>query len=291
MAVLNVPTRLAFQSVVVATDFSAHSQVALACAAAVARRSRGKVYIAHVISPDIWPMGGPEDLHPALCRTKRSAEKKISLLLKSDKLRGVDTDVVLKKGDFRSVLCKLTRDYNADLLIVGTRGRKGLGKLLFGSTAEDVCRSAPCPIMLVGPRVTADTEMKFDKVLFPTDLSAPSLGALPVVLALAEQHEATLKFARFASEDDDPKQEFSLAQLQHEFGPILTERTRLPKPPEFAIESGPPRATILKMAKEWGADLIAMGSHRPGTLATHLPGDLVYEIVCDSPCPVLTISE
>lgn len=293
MAVLNVPTRLAYQSLLVATDFSAHSQVALACAATIARKSKGKIYVAHVISPDIWPLGGPEDLHPALCKTRRSAEKKIASLLKSESLRDVYTDVLLKEGDLRTVLCKLTHDYNADLLVVGTRGRKGLSKLLFGSTAEDVCRAAPCPIMLIGPKVKAERKVKLDKIVFPTDLSAPSLGALPSVLALAEQHGAWLKFVRIMAADSDEQnnKDFALAKLQMEFGPVLTERTRLAHAPEFAIEFGPPAATILRVAKEWDGDLIAMGSQRPGTLASHFPGDLVYDVVCDSPCPVLTIAD
>ena len=291
MAVMNLPTRLAFQSVVVATDFSPHSDIALACAAVIARRSKGKVCIAHVIAPPVWPLGGPEDLHPALCQKKRWAEKKMCGLLKSEKLRAVSTDVLLKEGEFRTVLCNATRDYQADLLIVGTRGRKGLSKLLFGSTAEEVCHSAPCPVMLIGPNVSTRREIKFDRILFPSDLSAPSLGALPSVLAFAEQHGSLLKFVRLLSEGEGQDSTVALCQLERDYMPTFTARTRLLKPPEFAVNFGDSAAEILRMAREWRADLVAIGAHRPGTLASHFPGDLVYEIVCDSTCPVLTITE
>lgn len=289
MAVFNVPTRLAFQTILVATDFSASSRAALACAGAIARKAHGKVVLAHVISPERWHFVNPQELHPALCQTRQTAQKKMCSLLRTADLRGIEVDTFLKEGELREVLCKLAHERSAELLVVGTRGRKWLGKLLFGSTAKEVCRVAPCPILLVGPKV-AKQESKIERILFPTDLSAPSLGALPVVLALAEQHEARLRFVRVVGEDGlDGGREFALKQLQNEFGPLLTQRTNLAHQPEFAIEIGPAAAAIRRTTDEFQADLIAMGTHRPGTLESHLPGDLVYDIVSDARCPVLTI--
>lgn len=291
MAVFNVPNRLAFQTILVATDFSASSRAALACAGMIARKAHGKVVLAHVISPERWHFVNPQELHPALCQTRQTAQKKMCSLLKAADLRGVEIDTFLKEGELRDVLCRLAHERKAEMLVVGTKGRKGLSKLLFGSTAEEVCHVAPCPILLVGPKVDAKRGSKLEKILFPTDLSGPSLGALPVVLALAELNGARLRFVHMVPEGDDGgSQEFALKQLQNEYGSVLTQRTRLAYDPEFKVEAGPPVPAILRMAAEWDADLIAMGAHRPGTLASHLPGDLVYDIVCDARCPVLTIS-
>src|SRR5512133_874313 len=94
MAVANVPIRVAFQNLLVATDFSAHNHSALRYAAAIARKAQGKVYVAHVLSPSLHI--GPEDLHPALCQTRRNAERKMASVLKSAELRDVRTEAVLK---------------------------------------------------------------------------------------------------------------------------------------------------------------------------------------------------
>lgn len=292
MAVFNVPTRLAFQTILVATDFSVSSRAALVCAGAIARKAHGKVLLAHVISPERWHFVNPEDLHPLLCQTRQSAQKKMCSLLKSADLRGVEIDTYLKEGELRKVLCGLAHERGAELVVVGTKGRNRLAKLLFGSTAEEVCRVAPCPILMVGPKVDPKRTLKIERILFPTDLGATSLGALPVVLALAQQHEAQLRFVRMLPEgDENGGQEFALQQVKNEFGPLITQRTRLAHEPEFSVEYGPAAQTIRRMAIEWDADLIAIGTHKPGTLATHLPGDLVYDIVCDARCPVLTISD
>lgn len=292
MAVFNVPTRLAFQTILVATDFSASSRAALACAGAIARKAHGKVVLAHVISPERWHLVNPQELHPALCQTRQSAQKKMSSLLKTADLRGVEIDTLLKEGEVRKELCGVAHERGAELVVVGTKGRKGLAKLLLGSTAEEVCRVAPCPILMVGPKVDPKRVRNFERILFPTDLSAISLAALPVVLALAEQHQSRLRFVHMvAGEDDSDGREFALQQLKNEFGLLITDRVKLAHEPEFTVEYGPAAATIRKIAGEWEADLVALGTQKPGTLAAHLPGDLVYEIVCDAHCPVLTISD
>lgn len=287
MAVANVPTRLAFQTLLVATNFSAPSKAALAYASVIARKSQGKVLVAHVISPERWPTS-PEDLHPALCQTRRMVQKKMAMLLKYPPLSGVDVEAIFREGELRHVLCEIVRSHCADLLIVNTRGSKGLKKLLLGSRVESVCHVAPCPILLVGPKASG-SPASFERILFPTDLSPVSLGALPTVLALAAQHRATLRFVRICRSIEDA--DLNLSEMQDEIGPALTERAGLSKPPEYSVEIGEPAEAVLGAAREWRSDLIAMGAHRPGTLATHLPGDIVYDVVCDAPCPVLTISD
>lgn len=79
--------------------------------------------------------------------------------------------------------------------------------------------------------------------------------------------------------------------LESQFGALVTAQARLTKKSEFAVECGDPEKTILRMAETWDADLIAMGAHKPGTLATHFPGDLVYDIVCCATCAVMTVRD
>lgn len=286
MALANVPLRVAFQNLLVATDFSAHNRSALRYAAAIARKAQGKVYVAHVLNPSL----GPEDLHPALCRSRRDAERKMSSVLKAPELRDVHTEAVFKEGDFLKTLCKLAHERGTDLLVLSTRGRKGISKLLLGSTVEGLCKVAPCPMILVGPKIGRASGFALDRILYPTDLSSSSLGAVPYVLALAEQHGSRIRFARLLAPEEESRKETERQELEQHLA-VLTEHTRLAHKPELIVECGEPKKTILRMAQEWGADLIAMGAHRPGTLATHFPGDTVYDVVCDASCPVMTVRD
>lgn len=281
-----------FNTLLVATDLSPRSHNALACAAALARTSNARVLIAHVISPEGWHLVPSDEMHPALCHDRRMTEKKLARLLNAEDLAGIRTDTIIKEGDFRQVLCKIAHDQHADLLIVSTHGRKGMGKLLIGSKVEEVCHRAPCPVLLVGPNVRTQANEKFERVLFTTDLSALSLAALPLMLAFAAEHGSLLKVARIITEDEEGSEdraEFIRAQTRNEILPAVTSRAGLVHDPEFAVEFGSAKTTILQIASKWKADLIGMGSHRPGTLAVYLPGDLAYDVACEAQCPVLTI--
>jgi nucleotide-binding universal stress UspA family protein len=49
-------------------------------------------------------------------------------------------------------------EYNADLIVMGTHGRSGIGRLLLGSVTEEVLRKAPCPVLTVKAQKPAKTE-------------------------------------------------------------------------------------------------------------------------------------
>ena len=292
MALPHIASTTGFQTLLVATDCSPRSRNALSCAAALARSSNAKVVIAHVISPDTWHIVPPGELHPALCHERRNVERRLAGLLKAGGLSDVRTDTVIKEGDFRQVLCEIASEQKADLLVASTHGRKGLRKLLFGSKVEEVCHRAPCPVLLVGPKVREGNQLRFQRVLYATDLSPLSLAALPLALAFVAQHHAQMKVARIleqpTSEITDASA-FALAQTKNEILPAVTQRAGLKSEPEFEIAYGSAKEAILRVAAQWNADLIGIGSHRPGSLAVYLPGDLAYDVACDAGCPVLTI--
>jgi nucleotide-binding universal stress UspA family protein len=56
---------------------------------------------------------------------------------------------VLKSGDARTAITAMARNLGADLIVMGTHGRRGVSRLVLGSVAESVARTAPCPVLLV----------------------------------------------------------------------------------------------------------------------------------------------
>jgi nucleotide-binding universal stress UspA family protein len=69
---------------------------------------------------------------------------------------GADVNVETPEGAANSVIVERARQLPADLILMTTHGRSGLGRIVFGSTADSVLRHAPCPVLLV--RVTHDEE-------------------------------------------------------------------------------------------------------------------------------------
>jgi nucleotide-binding universal stress UspA family protein len=105
-------------------------------------------------------------------------------------------EAILGRGETWNVIDDIIRQHSIDLVILGTRGKHGLKKLLFGSGAEKIFRHADCPVLTIGPNVEAPTGnvAAFRHIVFATDFSAGSLQALPYALSLAEENQATLSF-------------------------------------------------------------------------------------------------
>lgn len=292
MALPQAVSSVGFKTLLVATDLSAHSKAAVMCAAGMARASGAQLVVAHVMNPEGWHVVSPDALHPALCHERRAVEKKLSNILKARELAGLQTDTVIKKGDFRETLCNIAHDRKADLLVLATHGRKGLAKLLFGSKVEEVCHRAPCPLVLIGPHAAKGERSRFERILFVTDMSALSFAALPLVLAFAAQHGSRLRITRVLPKERDASAtntDFLLAQTRSELLPAVTSRSGLLNEPEFHLAFGEEKAEILRDAEAWKADLIGIGATRPSAFSVYLSGNMAYDVACDARCPVMTI--
>jgi universal stress protein A len=67
-----------------------------------------------------------------------------------DEMRGFkDVEHVVLKGTPYEELARFAEENKIDVIVIGTHGRKGLDRMLFGSTAEQVVRLAPCPVLTV----------------------------------------------------------------------------------------------------------------------------------------------
>jgi nucleotide-binding universal stress UspA family protein len=124
-------------------DFSPHSDYAFAVACALARGYDAQLFVLHVAPPpDIAFPGGPppENYHPELTAALH-------------RIQAPDPRVRLRhrlvEGDADEEIVQTARDIHSDLIVMGTHGRTGLGRLLVGSVAEWVLRRAPCPVLTV----------------------------------------------------------------------------------------------------------------------------------------------
>jgi nucleotide-binding universal stress UspA family protein len=134
------------------TDFSEGSSNALDYAIDMAKRYGAKLYLVHVLY-DIGKAAGWYVPHPSMDEMykdiEKSAEKELGRfgLEESRSLKGVERTVL--KGVPHTEIVKFAKENKVDLIIMGTHGRKGMGRVLFGSTASQVVRYAPCPVFAV----------------------------------------------------------------------------------------------------------------------------------------------
>ena len=137
---------LALRAILHPTDFSAHSRPALELACALARDHGGRLVLLHVHPPEIvYGEMAPIIEEPAAVRA--ALKEELDLWRPTD--RSVPTDCVLKEGNPATTIVETAKELHADLIVMGTHGRSGVGRLLLGSVAEVVLRKAPCPVLTV----------------------------------------------------------------------------------------------------------------------------------------------
>jgi len=134
------------------TDFSEGSDNALPYAADMARHYGAKLYLLHVIQ-DIAEAMGWYVPHVSLDELYRDIEGNAAEEIARygvEEFRGLkDIERIVVKGTPYQEILKFAGEKKADLIVIGTHGRKGLDRVIFGSTAEKVVRDAPCPVLSV----------------------------------------------------------------------------------------------------------------------------------------------
>jgi nucleotide-binding universal stress UspA family protein len=291
MKLVSPRTRVALSNILLAVDFSPATEAALPFALGIARRYGSKIYLAHVIRPDVYQLAASEAANTVLDEARHSAEKQMARVLVSGRLRGVPHQVLLAQGDLWSVISMMIQEHSIDLVVVGTHGRTGLPKALLGSVAEEVFRLAPCPVLTVGPRVARDlpSQRELRQVVYATDFSASAESAGAYAVSVAQEHQASLTLLHVVSPAVEAGSPLAPDALASHLQALVPPEADLWCKPEFTVEFGEPAEVILKAAEERQADLIVLGVRRTAPSFAHPRAATAYQVVCQAPCPVLTV--
>jgi len=135
--------------VLVATDFSAASEKALRHAIAIAQSYGAKFYLAHVVSALGFKLAGGDAAAMAIESAKRDLLQLEGRLAQAGALTGIEHETVVSEGNVWEQLELVIEQEHVDLIVIGTHGRSGISRLLFGSVAEGVVRGATMPVLLI----------------------------------------------------------------------------------------------------------------------------------------------
>jgi len=80
-----------------------------------------------------------------------SAERELPQVMQCEELHGLDVEEVIAHGDAAAEIVRVAGERKVDLIVISSHGRTGLGRIIFGSTAEAVVRHAHCPVLVVKP--------------------------------------------------------------------------------------------------------------------------------------------
>ncbi len=283
-------TRVSLRNILMAIDFSPASDAALNYAIAIARRYGSRIYMTHIIRPDVYQLVSPDAMESVLDQARRYAEQQMAKVLVSGRVRGIPHQVLLGQGEMWTILSQLIDEHEIDLIVVGTHGRTGLKKMLMGSVAERVFRLASCPVLTVGPKVSPEAaeEAEPRRILYATDFSPASTGAAGYALSLAQEQQSNLTLPHVL-EPGRGSESVKSGEAVDRLKSLVPPEALMGCTPEYRIAYGHPADQILKTAEELQSDLIVMGARHPDFSLNQLPPATAYKVVCWAHCPVLTV--
>ena len=134
--------------ILLATDLSQASELAADWAFDLARRLRGTLVIVSVIDAKELRLAGGR-FGPRVDQVRARREGAAQQLVALGKRSGVEVTFLIWEGDPGESIVAAAESEGADLVLVGSRGRRTLGRLLMGSVSAHVVQHAPCPVLVV----------------------------------------------------------------------------------------------------------------------------------------------
>ena len=285
---------LALSRILFATDFSACSEGALPYARKLAEQFGAKLDMVHVLPPGPLAGTSAEEVLTADAEVERARQQMARLLMLQRQER-LTRETLIQRGPLWHVLAGVIEDEHIDLIVIGTQGQEGRKKLALGSAAEEIFHRSSCPVMTIGPHICPDEmeEGQITSVLYATDFSDASLQALPYALELARENCARITLLHVL-----PCRRGLAVQMRPNAGACSQQLLSLvPRsiqqvcPTDAVVLFGSVTENILRLAGEQQEGLIVMGLKKQhiAEAAGHLPWAIAHCVVCEAPCPVLTV--
>jgi nucleotide-binding universal stress UspA family protein len=207
---------------------------------------------------------------------------------------GIRCDVVVRPGLAADQILACLRERQIDRIVMGTHSPGPIGKILVGSVAEAVLRSASVPVFIVGPQVV---DGAFRNFATRTILSAVSFIDSSFVVAtfaaeLAAQHNARLILQHVIRPQDRAEvlAGRTIEEIEADLLCLVPEELRHQVSIQTIVVPGDPTEELLYQSRAQQADLIVLGAHGASAFAAITRHGVVYKVLAHSHCPVITLS-
>jgi nucleotide-binding universal stress UspA family protein len=143
-----------FRHILAPTDFSEYSKQAVASALELAKKFGAKLSILHVVELPAYPVEGY--VPPSLTTTfmedlEREASQELAQMVPEAESAGVELARLVTVGSPYRKILDMAEAEQVDLIVMATAGRTGFSRLIMGSIAERVVRTASCPVLTIRP--------------------------------------------------------------------------------------------------------------------------------------------
>lgn len=262
-------------------------------AMAQARACGGALTLAHVIPPgEAIPLDASAIPYLDVAEMKREAKDTLERAAAGIRNAGIPCEVVIVEGNPRDQVKLLAQQFHAGRILAGTHGRRHLKKLLLGSVAHEVLRSAEVPVCTIGPHAREASAFGAPrKILHPVSLCAGYEDSARTAVEMAQFYRADVTLLHVLSRSVHAQPDFSrvMEWTKAEMRRILPEQAPLAIHADVQVEIGDVVEAVLNAAARADADLIVLGVNAEVSFWPIHGDDTVYNIIARAKCPVLSI--
>jgi len=283
-----------YETMVVGFDDSLTSKAALIEASNRVRKHGGKVIMAHGVFFDTEEFCiAPEQLEKRLKIGEKVCLESKAMVTSEF---GIDVQSLLCEGDPSEVILDVARGKNADLIVLGTYGRKGLNRMFMGSVTSRVISESPADVLVVKKPCTECTG-EYRSILVPYDGSDFSKKAIIRACQIAAQDNGTVSVLYVIPRYEEMLNFFKTESIQNSL--IQEAEKIIASAREFAslqgsvvsaqVSEGHAPDRIVEVAKEQKHDLIVMGSHGYRGVNKAIMGSTTERVILNAGCPILVV--
>jgi len=285
-----------YKSIVVGYDESLSSKAALKEASLRIQRQGGKLFLVHSVFFDQEEFA----ILPSQMEKRFEFGTRVCLDAKKDLhdefgLNG-NVDSLVCEGEPPEVLIEIAREKHADLIALGTYGRKGLKRLLMGSVTSQVILNSPCDVLVV-KKPCSKCAGAYHSLLVPFDGSETSKKALVRACELSKIDNSEISvlyvIPRYEEMMDFFKTETITRSLFQEAEKILSKAKEIAAEQNVQIKAvvqeGHSGEKIVEIANTFKNDLIVMGTHGWQGMNKAVMGSTAERIIANASCPILIV--
>jgi len=289
-----------YRTILVPLDDSAFSERALPMATTLAQHLKSKLILTRVASASVFPGA---DATEAQVQAVREAQDHLSDLASRLGEQGLPVEIAVPYGDAAEEILVEVGLHSAGLVIMCTHGRSGLGRWIYGSTAEQVLHRSPVPVLLVHPTgesMTLRMKPAHTSFLVPLDGSAFAEAALPHASALARAFDGTISLLRVVEPPTSaltlaeasllpPTSEASIQEAESYLAGMAERLRDSGFSVQTAVREGWPADVIVHQSAMSEQGLIVMATHGRTGVARLLLGSVALQVVRRSSLPVMLV--
>lgn len=273
--------------IIITTDFSETSFLAIKHGAFLAQYTKGDVYLVHVITKhwEKFNVFTPSITLDNLEKASITVQNKLDELAADIKKEyGIEVTTVVNTGNPTSEIVKFAKEINAGLIVMGTHGYSSWEDLTIGSNALKVITKSPCPVMTMSEH--AD-HLGYHKIVIPIDTSSHSRHKVVFTLELAKQFSSHVYIVGLLAGDEQSKKP-AMEVMLHQVAVAAKDKgiaysTKL-------IEDVKNRAVAtVDYCNSVGGDLISIMTDQDAELSGFFLGPYALQVIHHSKVPVISI--